>query len=346
MRQLRIKFLGPKSETLSSLQLELLAEEEPSASCDEVEAEARREPITRIPARERKPHPGRRPLPDKLPRVEEVIPCATCTCASCGEQTAVIGYDESELLDVEPAHYFVRVTKREKRACRRCENATVIAAPLAERIVEKGLASDAVVINTVVAKYCDHLPLYRQAVMIEREASVEIGRATLDGWVLRVGELLSPVIAAMRRDLLNASYLQADETTVPVQMHDKRGENHQAYLWQYGKPGGETVFEFQLGRGREGPKKFLGEWEGILQTDGYQAYDNLGGEKLVHVGCWAHARRKFVDAVKVNRDDAAAIQMVIRMDALFLVDRDARKKQMTIEERLAARREHAEVWAE
>ena len=112
-------------------------------------------------------------------------------------------------------------------------------------------------------------------------------------------------------------------------MHDKRGADHQAYLWQYGKPGGETVFDFCMGRGREGPQKFLGQWEGILQTDGYQAYDDIGGPKLVHVGCWAHARRKFVDAVKVNRDDGAAIQMVMRMDALFLVDRDAREKQMT-----------------
>ena len=102
----------------------------------------------------------------------------------------MIGYDESEQLDVEPARYFVRVTKREKRACRRCSTGTVTMAPLAPRIVEKGLASDAVVIDTVVAKYCDHLPLYRQAVMMEREAGVEIGRATLDGWVMRVGELL------------------------------------------------------------------------------------------------------------------------------------------------------------
>src|SRR3954447_16392374 len=96
----------------------------------------------------------------------------------------------------------------------------------------------------------------------------------------------------------------------------------------------------------EGPRKFLEKWGGILQTDGYQAYEGVGGPKLVHVGCWAHARRKFVDAVKVNPDDGAAVQMVIRMDALFLVDRDARKKQMTVEERLAARRQHAEVWAE
>jgi hypothetical protein len=83
----------------------------------------------------------------------------------------------------------------------------------------------------------------------------------------------------MRRDLLAEPYLQADETTVPVQMHDKRGSDHQAYLWQYGSPGGETVFEFQLGRGREGPRGFLGQWQGILQTDGYQAYNDVRGRR-------------------------------------------------------------------
>src|ERR1700689_29516 len=301
LRQRRIQQLGPKSETLSNLQLALLTEEEPSTTRDEVEAEARREKLTRTPERERQPHPGRKPLPEDLPRVTHIIPCEATACAACGEQTAVIGYDESEQLDVEPARYFVRVSKREKRACRRCS--TVTAAPLAERIVEKGLASDPVVINTVIAKYCDHLPLYRQALMIEREAGVEIGRATLDGWVMRVGELLEPVVGTMRRDLLAASYLQADENPVPVQMHDRRGEKHQAYLWQYGKPGGETVFDFQLGRGREGPRKFLGQWEGILQTDGDAAYADLGGLELGHVGRWRQARRKFVDAVKLNPRD-------------------------------------------
>lgn len=344
LRQRRIQVLGPRSETLSDLQLELLAEEEPSATREEVEAETRREPLQNKPARERKLHPGRQTLPEKLPRVEQVIPCAQQHCQSCGGETVVIGYDQSEQLDLEPARYFVRVTKREKRACARC---STIRMPEREpRIVEKGLASDGVVIHTVVAKYCDHLPLYRQAAILEREAGVEIGRATLDGWVMRVGELLQPVVEAMRRDLLTASYIQADETTVPVQMHDRRGADHQAYLWQYGKPGGETVFDFQLGRGRHGPKKFLGNWEGILQTDGYQAYDNIGGEKLVHVGCWAHARRKFVDAVKVNPQDGEAIKMVTRMDALFLVDREACLQQLSVEERLALRREYAESWAE
>jgi hypothetical protein len=161
---------------------------------------------------------------------------------------------------------------------------------------------------------------------------------------MRVGELLGPIVGAMRRDLLGGSYLQADETPVPVQMHDRRGENHQAYLWQYGKSGGETVFDFCLGREREGPRKFLASWEGILQTDGYSAYDDIGGPKLAHVGCWAHARRKFVDAVKVNPQDGAAIAMVARMDALFLIDRDARRRQLSADQRQAQRQEYAEEW--
>ncbi len=346
LRQQRIRMLGPQSETLSNLQLELLADEEPSATSDEVAAEARREPITHKPPRERKPHPGRERLPESLPRVEKVIHCEEHACRTCGQETSIIGYDESEQLDVEPARYFVQVIKREKRACRGCEQGTVTMAPLPPRIVEKGLASDNVVIDAVVSKYCDHLPLYRQAVILEREAGLEIGRATLDGWVMRVGEMLIPVVQAMRKDLLSEAYLQADETTVPVQTHDGRGSNHEAYLWQYGKPGGEMVFDFCLHRGREGPKRFLELWEGILQTDGYQAYEGVGGPKIVHVGCWAHSRRKFVDAVKVNPQDGEAVKMVVRMDALFLVDRDARQKAMSGAERLAHRRELAQPWVE
>jgi transposase len=335
LRRQRIGFLGPGSETLSDLQLELLTEQEPSTTGEEVEAEGRREPIATAPARERKPHPGRKPLPDNLPRVEEVI-ASPANCGHCGDETNLIGYDTSEVLDREPAKWLVRVIKREKRACGKCSSVQM--PELAPRIVEKGLASDRVIIETVIAKYCDHQPLYRQEAILEREAGVEISRATLDGWVMRVGELLE------------SSYIQADETIVPVQTHDGRGSNHQAYLWQYGTVsngrGGETVFDFQLGRGRDGPAKFLKGWNGILQTDGYQAYDQVGGPSLIHVGCWAHARRKFVDAVKVNPKDGAAIQMVTRMDALFLVDRHAREQQLGAEDRAALRRDHARTWVE
>ena len=273
LRLERIRKYGPSSEKLNDAQLQLL-DLEPGVSNIEVQAESEREPLS-APAKqqERRKHPGRQELPARLPRVERVIACTSeqCTCKLCGQAKAVIGYDVSEQLDVEPAQYFVVVTKREKRACKRCEEGGVVAAPAPERIIEKSLVSDRVVIDTVVAKYSDHLPLYRQSAILEREAGVEIGRATLDGWVMRVGELLIPMVEVMRRELLGGSYIQADETPVDVQLHDGRRQNHQAYLWQYGRPGGGVVFDFCLGRGREGPKEFLGQFEGILQTDGYVA---------------------------------------------------------------------------
>jgi transposase len=272
-----------------------------------------------------------------------VIACAPeqCTCSACGQTTAVIGYDVSEQLDVEPAQYFVVVTKREKRACKSCEEAGVSAAPVPARIIDKGLVSDRVVIDTVVAKYSDHLPLYRQSVILKRETGVEISRATMDGWVMSVGGLLVPIGVAVGRELVIGGYIQADETPVPVQMHDKSGKNHQAYLWQYGRPGGGVVFDFQMGRGREGPKEFLGNYEGILQTDGYIAYDHIGGEGMVHAACWAHARRKFVDALKLHPRDPLATQLLQQIDDLFAIDAEARNAGMDHTARHALRQERA-----
>jgi transposase len=106
------------------------------------------------------------------------------------------------------------------------------------------------------------------------------------------GELLIPLVAVMRQELISGSYIQADETPVDVQMHEGRGRNHQANLWQYGRPAGTVVFDFRLGRGRDGPRQFLGQFEGILQTDGYAAYDQIGGPRMVHAACWAEAQHK------------------------------------------------------
>jgi transposase len=150
----------------------------------------------------------------------------------------VIGYETAERLDVEPAKYFVRVTKREKRACPHCPEQGVTCARLPARIIEKSLASDQLIIETIVNKYADHVPLYRQSAILERDTGVELSRATLCGWVMRVGELLRPVSRVMAKELLKGDYIQADETPVGVQMHDGRGQNHQAYLWQYSRPGG------------------------------------------------------------------------------------------------------------
>lgn len=342
LRLERIKKYGPGSEKLSDAQLELL-ELEPGVSPEEVQAESEREALPAPAKKKRRPHPGRQPLPADLPRVERVIACPPeqSTCRACGGPMEVIGYDQSEQLDVEPARYFVLVTKREKRACRCCEQGGVAAAPVPPRIIDKSLVSDRVVIDTVVSKYSDHLPLYRQSVILERETGLQISRATLDGWVMQVGGLLTPMALAMRSELVGGSYIQADETPVDVQMHDGRGQNHQAYLWQYGRPGGGVVFDFRLGRGRDGPRQFLGPFEGILQTDGYIAYEGVGGPKLVHAACWAHARRGFVDAVKLNSRDAAATRIVKLIDELFGIDARAREDNLDLAARHALRREHA-----
>ena len=257
-----------------------LFELEPVVSEMIQQAESEHAPVHRS-IRESHKHPGRQELPANLPRVERILPCTPDqrVCKRCGKETVVIGYEESSQLDVEPAKYFVLVTKREKRACRSCEELGVVSAPLPPRITEKCLASDRIVIDTVVSKYCNHTPLHRQSMILERDTGLEISRATLDGWVLKVGELLIPMVAAMRRELISGTYIQADETPVNVQMREGRGKNHQAYLWQYGRPGGCVVFDFRLGRGRDGPKRFLGQFDGILQTDGYAAYDQLAGQE-------------------------------------------------------------------
>lgn len=343
LRLQRIQKYGPGSEKLSDAQLDLL-ELEPGVSNPEVQAESQRGPLPeRVKTERPRRHPGRQELPANLPRVERVIACTPeqCTCKSCGQAMTVIGYDQSEQLDVEPAEYFVLVTKREKRACRSCEEGGIAAAPVPAKIIDKGLVSDRVVIDTVISKYSDHLPLYRQSAMLERETGVEISRATLDGWVMRVGELLIPVVGAMGRELVCGSYIQADETPVDVQMHDGRGQNHQAYLWQYSKPGGSVVFDFRLGRGREGPKAFLGNFEGLLQTDGYAAYEKVGGPKLVHACCWTHARRKFFEAHQLSPEENVAKGIVILIDQLFGIDREARAQNCDLAARAALRQQQA-----
>jgi transposase len=150
-----------------------------------------------------------------------------------------------------------------------------------------------------------------------------------------------PIAAAVRHELLAGSYIQADETPVGVQMHDGRGKNHQAWLWQYGRPGGSVVFDFRLGRGRERPKRFLGQFEGILQSDGYAAYENVGGPKVVHAACWAHSRRKFLEAVKLHPEDRVATQIVWRIDELFSIDAQAREQRFDYTARHALRLERA-----
>jgi transposase len=342
LRQQRIAKYGPGNEKLTNQQLELL-ELEPGVSDLEVAAEGEREALPATPDKKKRKHPGRQRLPANLPRVERVIACTSeqCVCGGCGRSTVVIGYEESEQLDVEPVKYFVLVTRREKRACKFCEERGVMAAPLPPRILEKSLASDHVIVDAMISKYSNHCPLYRQSVILQRDAGIDISRATIDGWVMRVGDLLMPLVAVMGRELVRGNYIQADETPVDVQTRDGRSRNHPGYLWQYGTPGGAAIFEFRMGRGREGPMRFLENFAGILQTDAYAAYDRVGGPKMVHAACWAHSRRRFVEAIKLNQQDVASTRIVAQMAKLFAIDAQARDENMNFTARHALRMERA-----
>jgi len=341
LRLMRIEKYGAGGEKLSQAQMQLFELQRVVSEMTE-QAKSEHAQVHSWTKKSVK-HPGRQELPPNLPRVERILPCALDqrACKRCGRETVVIGYEESSQLDAEPAKYFVLVTRRKKRACRSCEELGVVSAPLPPQIIEKCLASDRIVIETVVGKYCNHTPLHRQSMILERDIGLEISRATLDGWVLKVGELLIPMVAAMRRELISGSYIQADETPVDVQTREGRGKNHQAYLWQYSRPGGSVVFDFRLGRGRDGPKRFLGQFEGILQTDGYAAYDQIGAPRMVHAACWSHARRQFFEAVQLNPRDPVAIPIVAQVDELFAVDAEARRKTLTNAARHIRRQETA-----
>ncbi len=341
LRLLLLKKYGPKSDQLSDAQLSLL-EGEPGVSAAEVAAEATLNPAEKSRdekiqkrEKEKRPHPGRNELPAHLPRVEQIIPCTgeQCRCGQCGQEKKVIGYEQSEELAMKPIEYFVRVVKREKRACKGCEEMGVSTAPAPVKIIEKSKASNELVADVLVKKYADHLPLYRQAAILEREIGIELSVTTMCGWVTQAGGLLEAVSRAMRADLLEGGYMQADETPIGVQSERTKGRNHQGYIWEYSRPGGPVVFDFQMGRSREGPRQFLGQFEGILQCDGYSAYAKLGGTGLRYAGCWAHARRYFVDALKVAPGEAAAEEIVARIAQLYAIETEARTQNFSAEDR-------------
>jgi transposase len=356
LRMERIRKYGKRSETLSDLQLELL-DHEPAVSSDEIESESRREPISEAPQEEQsgsstaqqqkkkhKPHPGRNELPAHLERVEEVIACTPeqCTCGRCGGETGVIGYEQTEVLGKKPVEYYVRVIKREKRACAACVMQGVETAATPVRIAPKSIFSDEVIIDFVMSKYADVTPLYRQRAILMRDLGIDVPLTTINDAVLRVGEMLIPVVEVMKRDLLTGGYIQADETPIGVQTPEKKGANHRAYFWQYSSPGRGVVFDFEMTRSGEVPKKVFKDYSGILHTDGYAGYgEKVGAEGVIHACCLGHSRRKFIEAVKVNAKDRDSARVVELMDALFAIDREAREQNLSIAERHALRQERA-----
>ena len=297
------------------------------------ELDALREPAARTTPRN---VPKRRPLPPELPRVETRHEPGTCTCGQCGAALAHIGDNVSEKLDCKPLEFFVRRDVYPQYACRACE--TIVAKPVAPAIVDRGIAAPGLLAQVIIAKYTDHLPLYRQEAIYAR-SGVELNRTTLAEWIGAVGAALAPLTAALTTELLARPVLHADETPV-AQLDPGAGKTKRCYLFAYRSAVGAPLVVFDYGASRSGShvRDFLGDWRGALVVDDYAGYKALWQQGVTELGCWAHARRKFFDLHAANKSTLAA-EALTRIAALYRIESEA--SEFDVAARSAHREEHA-----
>ena len=294
------KRYGASSEKFSPDQLPLFNEAEAQAEetpADEPQA------LVSIPAHERKKG-GRKPLPASLPRIriEHDLEDAEKTCP-CGCQLTRIGEQISEQLDIIPAQIRVIQHVRPTYACKACEE-TMKTAALPPQPIPKSNATPGLLAHIAVSKYQDALPLYRQEHILQR-IGVNIPRATLANWMIAVGTLVQPLINLMRDELLGYDILGMDETPIQVLKETGRPAISKSYIWvQRGGPPHQTVvlFHYDPSRGQAVAKELLAGYQGVVQVDGFEAYEAVASPQsgITLAGCWAHVRRKFDEALKAQ----------------------------------------------
>jgi transposase len=280
---------------------------------------------------ERKKHPGRHKLPDNLPEHIVVIEPEEST-----EGLVKIGEERTEILEMAPAKFFKLVIIRPKYAL--ANNEGVLIGDMPSRPIEKCLAGDALLAHLLIGKYVDHLPLYRQQQIFKR-LGMKIPSSTIDGWVLQLGRLLEPLYDAMVNVVKQNGYLQADETPTRVLDKSKKGKCHLGYYWVYHAPLKKmVVFDYQRSRNKDAPKKILDDFHGYLQTDGYAVYNQYSHKKgVIHLACWAHARRYFEQALL--QDKIRAEFAMHKIQALYKIEREI--KECTANERKSFRLDKA-----
>ena len=340
VRQLEKQLYGPTSDrapataTLSKEQVLLSlfpppAEPPATAEVAVPQEEAAAEPKPR----QRQMHaPAARQLETVIQRLEP----ADKVCPHCGQDKCEIGCEKSERFEYVPAKIIRHEIHRPKLACP-CGQGTVVVAPLPPSPVEKGYPGPGLIAQVMLAKYHDHLPLYRQVEQFRR-LGVNFPRQMLSDWVEHGATWLQPVVRQMKAELLAGDYLQVDETPVRVLDPEVKGKCATGYLWLAGRPGGDVLFEFHPGRGKEYAKQLLGEFTGFLQRDGYGVYGSLVREfanRFKPCGCLAHVRRKLVDAL--DHQPTQAQWLVLEVGKLYLIERHAREEAMTAEQRKALR---------
>jgi len=294
----------------------------------------------------RKGH-GRRTLPANLPRhrVEHPIEPAQLICPCCHGQRHRIGQMVSEQLDYVPASLFVIEHVRGKYACRKCEEGGVAIAQRAaqSQVIEKGLPGPGVVTQVIVSKFVDHLPLYRQERIFARHG-VELARSTLCGWMAQAAQLLDPLVKLMAQRVKQCKVIHTDDTPVPVQNKGadstRTGKTRTGRFWVYLGDAAQPyiVYDYTPTRSRDGPVNWLANYTGYLQADAFAGYDEIyRGGKVIEVGCWAHARRKFFEAGPTDARRSLAVLTWIRQ--LYAIEKTA--KEMDDASRAALRQAQA-----
>jgi transposase len=267
-----------------------------------------------------KRQPKRKPLPADLPRTDIHHEPESTVCA-CGCTLQRIGEDVAEKLDYTPGVFTVERHIRGKWVCAKCE--TLVQAPVPAHVIDKGIPTASLLAQVLIAKYLDHLPLYRLEGIFER-AGLAIPRSTLAQWVGQCGVALQPVVDALKAELLAREILHADETPVAM-LNPGAGKTHRAYLWAYCtgafEPMKAVVYDFTESRAGQHARDFLGTWRGTLICDDYSGYKALMAEGVTEAGCMAHARRKFFDLHASNQSQIAgeALQFFGR---LYEVERE------------------------
>jgi transposase len=338
------RFYGPKNETFDPRQLLLFGERIDQLPLDEIKLkeETGEEVVTR---RVQKKHKhGRNPLPDHLPRIEieHDLSETEKLCPCCGELRCRIGQEISEQLEYLPASFKVLRHIRPKYACRACdaagENPNITVQPKPPQPIDKGLAGPGLLAYVAVSKFGDHLPLYRLENIFARQ-QVHVARSTMCAWLAAGAKLLEPLLELMIARVKQSRVIHTDDTRVPIQSPgEKKCRNGR--LWTYIGDGDHPyiVFDYTPDRSRAGPQTWLGDYRGYLQADAYGAYDGIYAPGHVHeVACWAHARRKFFDALETDRQRAG--QMLLLVRELYAVE--DRAKELAEAQRLALRQAHS-----
>jgi transposase len=282
---------------------------------------------------EKKEHPGRMKLPEHLERREKIIEPAE-DVSGCKK----IGEEVTEELEYEPGKLFVNKIIRPKYAKQNSEG--IVIAPMIERPLPKAIAGAGLLAQIVIDKYTDHLPLYRQMERFKREG-INIPYSTITDWVSNSCKLILPLYDALKLRILQSDYLHADESPIKVLDKDKKGETHRGYFWVYHNSiDGLVLFEYQPGRGREGPQQMLKDFKGHLQTDGYAVYDFFKEkEDITLMHCMAHARRMFYEALK--NDSPRAEYALKQFGLLYATERKAKEQLLAPEALLELRQQES-----